>query len=185
MNKIIVVEDESIVRLDVVAMLEDAQFDVVAAVNNGEKAIEATEQYKPDLIIMDIKMPKLDGLKASKIISKRYDIPILILTAYSQNEFIQQAKQANIVGKPIAESQLLPAVEIALSQAKQQFELKQKVTASYEAIEQRKCIEKAKGLIMERQNISEDKAYQKLRKLSMNHHTGIEQIALKVIKQFG
>ena len=188
MNKIIVVEDESIVRLDVVAMLEDAQFDVVAAVNNGEKAIEATEQYKPDLIIMDIKMPKLDGLKASKIISKRYDIPILILTAYSQNEFIQQAKQANIVGyivKPIAESQLLPAVEIALSQAKQQFELKQKVTASYEAIEQRKCIAKAKGLIMERQNISEDKAYQKLRKLSMNHHTGIEQIALKVIKQFG
>ena len=118
---------------------------------------------------MDIKMPKLDGLKASKIISKRYDIPILILTAYSQNEFIQQAKQANIVGyivKPIAESQLLPAVEIALSQAKQQFELKQKVTASYEAIEQRKCIEKAKGLIMD-------------------HQTGIEQIALKVIKQFG
>lgn len=188
MNKIMVVEDESIVRLDIVETLKEAQYNVVAAVGNGEKAIEYTEKTQPDLIIMDIKMPKLDGLKASKIISKRYDIPILILTAYSQSEFVQEAKQSNIVGyiiKPISESQLLPAVEIAMAQSKQMRNLKKQVTESYEAIEQRKQVEKAKGLLMHSQNISEEAAYKKLRKLSMNHHTNIQQIAIKVIEQLG
>lgn len=188
MNKIMVVEDEAIVRLDLVETLKEAQYNVVAAVGNGEKAIEYTEKQQPDLIIMDIKMPKLDGLKASKIISKRHDIPILILTAYSQSEFVQEAKQSNIVGyiiKPISESQLLPAVEIAMAQSEQMRNLKQRVTESYEAIEQRKQVEKAKGLLMHRQNISEEAAYKKLRKLSMNHHTNIQQIAIKVIEQLG
>lgn len=186
MKKIMVVEDESIVRLDIVEMLKTAKYHVVSAVSNGEKAIEATAETQPDLIIMDIKMPKLNGLKASKIISKKYDIPILILTAYSQNEFVNEAKQSNIVGyivKPISESQLLPAVEIALNQSFRLSNLKQEVAQSYKQIENRKRIERAKGLIMRRLNITEDDAYQKLRKLSMDHQVEIEKVAAKVIKQ--
>ncbi|MCG7338952.1 response regulator [Staphylococcus sp. ACRSN] len=186
MKKIMVVEDESIVRLDIVEMLKSANYDVVSAVSNGEKAIEATAERMPDLIIMDIKMPKLNGLKASKIISKKYDIPILILSAYSQSEFVNEAKQSNIVGyivKPIAEAQLLPAVEIALSQSNRMNALKQEVTQSYKQIENRKLIERAKGLIMQRLSISEEAAYQRLRKLSMDNQIEIEKVAMKVIKQ--
>ncbi|WP_144460164.1 response regulator [Siminovitchia fortis] len=115
MNKrIMVVEDESIVRLDIVEMLEDEGWDVVAAINNGEKAIELAEALEPDLIIMDIKMPKLDGIKASEIISKKLDVPILLLTAYTQDEVIKSRKIKSISGylvKPISENNLIPAVK--------------------------------------------------------------------------
>ncbi|RWR13557.1 response regulator [Siminovitchia fortis] len=115
MNKrIMVVEDESIVRLDIVEMLEDEGWDVVAAINNGEKAIELAEALEPDLIIMDIKMPKLDGIKASEIISKKLDVPILLLTAYTQDEVIKSRKIESISGylvKPISENNLIPAVK--------------------------------------------------------------------------
>ncbi|MDH9160584.1 response regulator [Staphylococcus succinus] len=187
MKKIMVVEDESIVRLDIVEMLKAARYDIASAVSNGEKAIEATEKVKPDLIIMDIKMPKLNGLKASKIIGKKYeDIPILILTAYSQSEFVEEAKQPNIVGyivKPISESQLLPAVEIALAQSDKMKTLKNEIEQSYIEIENRKIIEKAKGHLMTQLKISENEAYQKLRKLSMDNQVGIDIVARKVISQ--
>src|SRR4051812_1471088 len=114
-KRIIVVEDESIVRLDVSLMLKDAGYDVVAEAADGEKAIELAYSLKPDLMIMDIKMPKLNGLKASEIISNKFNIPILLLTAYSQKEYIEKAKKANILGylvKPISEANLIPAVEI-------------------------------------------------------------------------
>ncbi|WP_208646269.1 response regulator [Siminovitchia fortis] len=113
-KRIMVVEDESIVRLDIVEMLEDEGWDVVAAINNGEKAIELAEALEPDLIIMDIKMPKLDGIKASEIISKKLDVPILLLTAYTQDEVIKSRKIESISGylvKPISENNLIPAVK--------------------------------------------------------------------------
>ncbi|WP_186306433.1 response regulator [Siminovitchia fortis] len=113
-KRIMVVEDESIVRLDIVEMLEDEGWDVVAAINNGEKAIELAEALEPDLIIMDIKMPKLDGIKASEIISKKLDVPILLLTAYTQDEVIKSRKIKSISGylvKPISENNLIPAVK--------------------------------------------------------------------------
>lgn len=105
-KRIMIVEDESIVRLDLSMMLSDNGYEIVGEAGDGEKAVELAFALKPDLIIMDIKMPKLNGLKASEIISNKYNIPILLLTAYSQREFIDKAKKANIVGylvKPIAE----------------------------------------------------------------------------------
>ncbi|MES9793902.1 response regulator, partial [Priestia megaterium] len=109
-KRIMIVEDESIVRLDLSMMLSDNGYEIVGEAGDGEKAVELAFALKPDLIIMDIKMPKLNGLKASEIISNKYNIPILLLTAYSQREFIDKAKKANIVGylvKPIAESNLI------------------------------------------------------------------------------
>ncbi|MEH7367353.1 response regulator, partial [Priestia megaterium] len=97
-KRIMIVEDESIVRLDLSMMLSDNGYEIVGEAGDGEKAVELAFALKPDLIIMDIKMPKLNGLKASEIISNKYNIPILLLTAYSQREFIDKAKKANIVG---------------------------------------------------------------------------------------
>lgn len=186
MKKIIVAEDDSIVRLDIVEMLKEAGYEVTFAVGNGEKVIELNEFEQPDLIIMDIKMPKLNGLKASKIISQKCNVPILIVSAYSQSEYLEEAKNANIVGyiiKPISELQLLAAVEIALAQSTKMTILRQETNAAKEEVRNRKLIEKAKGLLMSKMKLEEDAAYQKLRKLSMNHHISMEKVAEKVIKQ--
>ncbi|MEP9852919.1 response regulator [Staphylococcus aureus] len=188
MKSIMVVEDEAIVRMDIVEMLGEANYDVVAEVSNGEKAIETADQLQPDLIIMDIKMPKLNGLKASKIIGKKHDIPILLLTAYSHREFVEEAKQPNIVGyivKPITEAQLLPAIEIAMSQSDNMGRLKQEVSDTHLKMENRKRIEKAKGLLMEQLDLTEEAAYQKLRRKSMDNQIAIEKEASAVIKQLG
>jgi two-component system, response regulator PdtaR len=182
-----VVEDEAIVRLDLSYMLKDAGYEVVAEAGNGEKAIELAYALKPDLIIMDIKMPKLNGLKASEIISNRFGIPILILTAYSQKEFIEKAKKANVLGylvKPITEANLIPAVEIALKQAENTIFYKEKVEKIDEQLKNRKIIEKAKGILMFQLNLSEEEAYSKMRELSMNKHVPLEKVAECCIAKF-
>ncbi|MDT4035925.1 response regulator [Staphylococcus hominis] len=188
MTSIIVVEDESIVRLDIVEMLKDANYDVVAEASNGEKALELINKFKPDLVIMDIKMPKLDGLKASKIISKKYETPILILTAYSHSDYVENAKQDNIIGyivKPISEAQLLPAVEVAISQSNNLKKLKREIINTKKQINNRKLIEKAKGILMDHLNLSEEAAYQKLRRTSMNKQITIEKEATAIIEALG
>ncbi len=188
LTSIIVVEDESIVRLDIVEMLKDANYDVVAEASNGEKALELIDKFRPDLVIMDIKMPKLDGLKASKIISKKYDTPILILTAYSHSDYVEEAKQDNIVGyivKPISEAQLLPAVEVAISQSNNLKKLKTEIINTKKQMNNRKLIEKAKGILMDHLNLSEEAAYQKLRRTSMDKQIAIEKEATAIIDALG
>jgi response regulator NasT len=182
-----VVEDESIVRLDVSLMLEDAGYSVVAQAGDGELAVEQAFAHKPDLIIMDIKMPKLNGLKASQIISNKMNIPILLLTAYSQKEFINKAKESNIYGylvKPITEGSLIPAVEIALKQAERSDEFREKINTMELKIKSRKIIERAKGLLMDKQNLSEDIAFQKMRKISMDKQVPLENIAKRIILKY-
>lgn len=186
-KRIMVVEDESIVRLDVSLMLEDAGYSVVAQAGDGESAVEQAFAHKPDLIIMDIKMPKLNGLKASQIISNKMNIPILLLTAYSQKEFINKAKESNIYGylvKPITEASLIPAVEIALKQAERSDEFREKINSMELKIKSRKIIERAKGLLMDRQNLSEDIAFQKMRKISMDKQVPLENIAKRIILKY-
>ncbi len=188
LTSIIVVEDESIVRLDIVEMLKDANYDVVAEASNGEKALELIDKFRPDLVIMDIKMPKLDGLKASKIISKKYETPILILTAYSHSDYVEDAKQDNIVGyivKPISEAQLLPAVEVAISQSNNLKKLKTEIINTKKQMNNRKLIEKAKGILMDHLNLSEEAAYQKLRRTSMDKQKAIEKEATAIIDALG
>jgi len=186
-KRIMVVEDESIVRLDVSLMLEDAGYSVVAQAGDGESAVEQAFAHKPDLIIMDIKMPKLNGLKASQIISNKMNIPILLLTAYSQKEFINKAKESNIYGylvKPITEASLIPAVEIALKQAERSEEFREKINTMELKIKSRKIIERAKGLLMDKQNLSEDIAFQKMRKISMDKQVPLENIAKRIILKY-
>lgn len=186
-KRIMVVEDESIVRMDISLMLEDAGYRVVAQAGDGEKAVEQAFEQKPDLIIMDIKMPKLNGLKASEIISNRTGTPILLLTAYSQKEFVDKAKEANIFGyivKPVTDSSLIPAVEIALKQAEQSSKFREKINQMENKLKSRKIIEKAKGILMRRMNLPEDAAFQKMRKISMDKQVPLEKIARRIIVKY-
>jgi two-component system, response regulator PdtaR len=183
-KRILVVEDESIVLLDITIMLKDAGFDVVGHAHNGEKAIELAHALQPDLVLMDIKMPKMNGLKASDVISNTFQIPVLLLTAFSQREYIDEAKRANIVGylvKPITEANLIPAVEIALLQAANTKKYQERNAQLDETLTNRKVIEKAKGIIMKRKNVTEEIAYNKLRRLSMDKQLSMETVARRII----
>jgi response regulator NasT len=183
-KRILVVEDESIVLLDITIMLKDAGFDVVGHARNGEKAIELAHALQPDLVLMDIKMPKMNGLKASDVISNTFQIPVLLLTAFSQREYIDEAKRANIVGylvKPITEANLIPAVEIALLQAANTKKYQEQNAQLDETLTNRKVIEKAKGIIMKRKNVTEEIAYNKLRRLSMDKQLSMETVARRII----
>ncbi|MCM3169283.1 ANTAR domain-containing response regulator [Peribacillus frigoritolerans] len=183
-KRILVVEDESIVLLDITIMLKDAGFDVVGHARNGEKAIELAHALQPDLVLMDIKMPKMNGLKASDVISNTFQIPVLLLTAFSQRKYIDEAKRANIVGylvKPITEANLIPAVEIALLQAANTKKYQERNAQLDETLTNRKVIEKAKGIIMKRKNVTEEIAYNKLRRLSMDKQLSMETVARRII----
>jgi len=183
-KRILVVEDESILLLDITIMLKDAGFDVVGHARNGEKAIELAHALQPDLVLMDIKMPKMNGLKASDVISNTFQIPVLLLTAFSQREYIDEAKRANIVGylvKPITEANLIPAVEIALLQAANTKKYQERNAQLDETLTNRKVIEKAKGIIMKRKNVTEEIAYNKLRRLSMDKQLSMETVARRII----
>jgi len=183
-KKILIIEDESIIRLDLSSIISENGYEVIGEAGDGEKAIELAFSLEPDLIIMDIKMPKLDGLKASRIISKKIDVPIILLTAYSHKEFVEQSKYANVVAylvKPVSEVDLIPAIEVALNQAEKIQEIRNAVTLAQNELEQRKIFEKAKGLLMEKEGLSENEAYQKIRKISMDSHKSMVTIATSII----
>lgn len=185
-KRILIVEDESIIRLDLSSIFTENGYEVVGEAGDGEKAIELAFSLVPDLIIMDIKMPKLDGLKASKIISKKIDVPIILLTAYSQKEFVEQSKYANVVAylvKPISEVDLIPAVEVALHQAEKIKKIRDSVTSAQNELEKRKLVEKAKGLLMEKEGLTENEAYQKIRKTSMDNHQSMTMTAKVIISE--
>ena len=183
-KKILIVEDESIIRLDLSSIFTENGYEVVGEAGDGEKAIELAFSLQPDLIIMDIKMPKLDGLKASKIISNKMDVPIILLTAYSQKEFVEQSKYANVVAylvKPVSEVDLIPAAEVALNQAEKVRKIRESVTLAEQQLEERKVVDKAKGLLMEKQGLSENEAYQQIRKSSMDLHQSMIKTAKSII----
>ncbi|HLQ73111.1 MAG TPA: response regulator [Bacillota bacterium] len=186
-GKILVIEDEPLVRLDIIEILESENYDVVGQGGDGEKAIELTDSLRPDLIIMDIKMPKLNGLKASEIICRRFHTPILLLTAYSQKEFIDKAKQINVLGyvvKPFSKSRLIPAVEIALQQYENQKKLRVEIDNKTKQLDDRIIIERAKGILMDLYNLTENNAYEKIRRLSMDKQVNLSDIANEIINKY-
>jgi len=183
-DRVMVVDDEPITRLDIKEMLEERGYNLVGEAKNGEEAIEKAKHLAPNLIIMDIKMPILDGIKASSIIKKQSDCAILLLTAYSDQELTVKAKKAGVTGylvKPVKERELIPAVEIALSQREKELELSRKVALLEEKIEHRKKIEKAKGILMKVKGYSEEEAYRKIKKKSMETHVSMVKIAEQVM----
>jgi len=183
-RKVMIVEDESLIAIDLKFMLEDNGYEVVAQANNGESAIELAFTHKPQLILMDIKMPKLDGLKASKIIEQQLGIPVLFISAYSEKELLLYVKQDNILGyvmKPFSEKNVLPALEVAFHQIDKFNRLNGELLHKQTELEKRKIIERAKGLLMQSENLSEDEAYKKIRSESMQTQQEMVLIARRII----
>ncbi|MFJ3389918.1 MULTISPECIES: ANTAR domain-containing response regulator [Lysinibacillus] len=183
-RKVMIVEDESLIAIDLKFMLEDNGYEVVAQANNGESAIELAFTHKPQLILMDIKMPKLDGLKASKIIEQQLGIPVLFISAYSEKELLLYMKQDNILGyvmKPFSERNVLPSLEVAFHQIDKFNRLNGELLHTQTEIEKRKIIERAKGLLMQSENLSEDEAYKKIRSESMQTQQEMVLIARRII----
>ncbi|MGE8037313.1 response regulator [Lysinibacillus sp. KCTC 33748] len=183
-RKVMIVEDESLIAIDLKFMLEDNGYEVVAQANNGESAIELAFTHKPQLILMDIKMPKLDGLKASKVIEQQLGIPVLFISAYSEKELLLYMKQDNILGyvmKPFSEKNVLPALEVAFHQIDKFNRLNGELLHKQTEIEKRKIIERAKGLLMKSENLSEDEAYKKIRSESMQTQQEMALIARRII----
>lgn len=182
--RLMVVEDESILRMDIKEMLIEAGYDVVAEANSGDKAIELAALHRPDLIVMDIKMPKMNGIKASRIIYQAFQIPSLLLTAYSERDLVEEAKNAHILGylvKPVSENALIPAVEIALAQAKRLVALAMDIKKMEEKIQDQKVIQRAKGILMEVYEVSEEQAFKMLRSYSMNNGKTMKAVADSIL----
>lgn len=147
-KRILIAEDEPIIRMDLKMMLRNHGYEIVGEAGDGDRAIELAFKLKPDLVLMDIEMPKINGLKASEVIGRQLDVPVLLITAYSQKEFVEKAKQDNIMGylvKPVSEASLIPAVIIALQQAKRTQTLKQSLQLTQEQVQKQKMMARAKG----------------------------------------
>ncbi|MCH5139144.1 response regulator [Clostridiaceae bacterium UIB06] len=176
-SKIVVAEDEPITRMDICEILSSSGYNVVGEAADGLQVVDLCRRYKPDLVIMDIKMPKLDGIQAAQLIMKENLVEaIVMLTAYSGKEFIDQVKKIGAIGyiiKPINEKTLIPQIEIAIAKGKEIESIKHKITEAKQEVENTKIIHRAKELLMEKYRITENEAYKKIRKLSMDKQSSI------------
>ncbi|MDA8217525.1 MAG: response regulator [Dehalococcoidales bacterium] len=183
-TRVVVADDESIIRMDLREMLESLGYLVVGEAGDGISAVNLARELKPDLVIMDIKMPDLDGISAAKILTEERIAPVLLLTAFSQQELVEGAKEAGVVGyvvKPFRESELMPAIEVAIARFKEFRSLEREASDLRDAIETRKLVERAKGVLMDTQGLKEADAFRKIQKLSMNSRKSMRQIAEAIL----
>lgn len=183
--RILIADNESIIRMDLKELLEEAGHEVIGEAADGLKAVELTRKLKPDLVIMDIKMPEMDGIAAAKMISNEKLAPVLLLTAYSQKEIVEKAKDSGVLAylvKPVKESNLFPAMEIALSRFKEYMEIEQELLDLRNSLETRKILDRAKGLLMDAYNLSEQEAFRRIQQYSMAKRKSIREVAEAIIE---
>ena len=186
-RRVVVAEDESLIRMDVVETLREHGFDVVAEVGDGAMALAAVIEHKPDLVVMDIKMPNMDGLTAAEQMAG-HKVAIVLLTAFSQKELVDRANQAGAMAyvvKPFTPNDLMPAVEIALSRHSQLLALEHEISDLNERFETRKLVDRAKGLLNEKMNLTEPEAFRWIQKASMDRRLTMQEVAQTVIEQLG
>lgn len=185
--RILVAEDETLIRLDLKQILERAGFDVCAEARDGEEAVELAGSALPDLAILDVKMPRLDGIEAARRILAERPIPIVMLTAYGQDELVSRAVEAGVFGylvKPFRESDLLPAIHAARARHEELQALREEAESLGEALATRKVVERAKGLLMEREGLSEQDAFARLRRASQVSGRPMKVVAEALIATF-
>ena len=185
-RRVVVAEDESLIRLDIVEILRDNGFDVVGEAGDGEAAVALATELKPDLVVMDVKMPKLDGISAAEQLSKDHIAPVVLLTAFSQKELVERASEAGALAyvvKPFTPNDLLPAIEIALSRYQQIVTLEAEVADMVERFETRKLVDRAKGLLNEKMGLSEPEAFRWIQKASMDRRLTMHDVAQAIIDQ--
>lgn len=188
-RRVVVAEDESLIRLDIVETLRDNGFDVVGEAGDGEEAVRLVEELRPDLVVMDVKMPKLDGISAAEQINTSGNIaPVVLLTAFSQRELVERAAEAGALAyvvKPFTPADLIPAIEIALSRFQQLVTLENEVADLAERFETRKLVDRAKGILNDKMGLSEPEAFRWIQKASMDRRLTMQDVAKTIIDQLG
>ena len=185
--RILVAEDETIIRLDLRALLERAGFEVCGEARDGAEAVELARSERPDLAVLDVKMPRLDGIDAARRILDERPIPIVMLTAYGQDELVSRAIEAGVFGylvKPFREQDLLPAIQTARARFEELQAVREEAESLAEALAARKAIERAKGLLMEREGLSEQDAFARLRKASQVSGRPLRVVAEAIVATF-
>ena len=186
--RILIAEDETIIRLDLKELLERAGYEVVAEARDGLEAVDLARETSPDVAVLDVKMPRLDGIEAARRILDERPIPIVMLTAYGQDELVSRAVEAGVFGylvKPFRESDLLPAIRTARARHEELAALREEADSLAEALAARKSIERAKGLLMAKEGLSEEDAFARLRKASQVSGRPLKVIADAVVATLG
>ncbi|MYR05315.1 response regulator [Gordonia sp. SID5947] len=187
-HRVLVAEDDSLIRMDLIEMLREEGYEVVGEAPNGQVAVELTESLRPDLVIMDVKMPVRDGIDAASEIAQKKLAAVVMLTAFSQREFIEKARDAGAMAylvKPFTKADLVPAIEVAVSRYNEVAALEKEVATIADRLETRKLVERAKGLLMEKQALSEPEAFKWIQRAAMDRRTTMKAVAQVVVETLG
>jgi AmiR/NasT family two-component response regulator len=187
LRRVVIAEDEAIIRLDLKEMLEEEGYEVVAEAGDGETAIRLAAEHRPDLVILDVKMPVLDGISAAERIVADRTAPVLVLTAFSQRELVERARDAGAMAylvKPFTRADLVPAIELAVSRHAQITALEREVESLTDRLETRKIVERAKGVLQQRMDLTEPQAFRFIQKASMDRRLTMRELAESVIREF-
>ncbi|HEU5440002.1 MAG TPA: response regulator [Ktedonobacterales bacterium] len=183
-TRLILAEDETLLRMDLKEELERQGYLVVGEAGDGQSAVNLTRELRPDAVVMDIRMPEMDGISAAEILTREKLAPVLLLTGFSDEELIERARNAGVVHymtKPWRADQLKPAIEIALSRFREFRDMETKVKSLEDLLATRKVVEKAKGLLMQKHGISENEAFRRIQKASMNNRKSMKEIAEAIL----
>jgi response regulator NasT len=183
-TRILVAEDEALIRLDLAEMLAEAGYDVVGQASNGEQAVEMAHELAPDLVIMDVKMPVMDGITAAEQIGAAKICPVVMLTAFSQTELVERARDAGVMAyivKPFTAADLGPAIDIARHRWTEYTALEREIADLGERLETRKAVDRAKGILMKKLKISEAEAFRWIQKTAMDRRLGMREVADAVV----
>ena len=187
-RRVLVAEDETLIRLDSVEILTGAGYPVVGDAETGEKAVDLAREHTPDLVVMDVKMPVMDGLTAAKIIAEEKIAPVVMLTAFSQRDLVESAREAGAMAyvvKPFSESDLIPAIEVAAARFDELRALESEVSSLAEKFETRKLVDRAKSLLISKMSLSEADAFRWIQKTSMDRRLTMREVAETVVDQMG
>ena len=183
--RIVIADDEGVIRMDLKEILQEAGHEVVGETANGRRAVAIVRDTRPDLVILDVKMPDMDGIEAARMIDADHLAPVLLLTAFDDAELIRRATDAGVLAylvKPVEEKNLFPAMEIALSRWQEMQSLEEELEAMRDSLELRKLLDRAKGILMQAHGISEDEAYRRLQRYSMEKRRPLKDVAAAVVQ---
>jgi response regulator NasT len=183
-TRVIIADDEALIRMDLREMLTNLGYLVVGEVADGRSAVNQARELRPDVVIMDIKMPDMDGIEAAKVLTEERIAPAVLLSAYSQRDLVERAREAGVVAylvKPYREEELAPAIEVALARYREFQTVQKQVDDLQAALETRKLVDRAKGILMDKQGLSEAEAFRKIQKMSMDNRKPMKDVAEAII----
>jgi AmiR/NasT family two-component response regulator len=184
-RRVLIAEDEALIRLDLAEMLKEEGYEVVGQAGDGQEAVELADTLRPDLVIMDVKMPRRDGIDAASEIATKRIAPIVVLTAFSQRELVERARDAGAMAylvKPFSASDLVPAIEVAVSRFNELTELEREVASLSDRLETRKLVERAKGVLQTKQGMTEPEAFRWIQRAAMDRRTTMKRVAEVVLE---